>query len=554
MENQTVNPLPSAQNTFLTQYGEKIGDYFFSPLRKYTFTEGGIKRWYAPNLASRPQDGTGFAATNLGAATSIYELVPIPPHRTVLVSHAFETMAARILIPSPGTYFVVATFTPTTFEGGYVITVCANGKRLWEDSISDINSAPRYAGFVKLTSTGFIDFTVNADRERQSASCRSFIQYAIIKCDDATGELKLRCDDRASDPGSNEIADFYAKAPFHPLDISPPKIDIDERVSLFEKEWTLPIEYIKSQFQSTPKELVQRVLKYTSKAPLKYCIFMIPRSGSTLLTEVLASSGKLGFPGEYFVPDVLRTFSLAFSDVFSSYEDFLVSRMRSENGVFGIEIESERLQDEPEFFSTIRDWRHVYIWRKDVLAQAISYQISIETGIWHNFSGSQHDEKFHYISRIAILEKVNFLLGAEKFFSTFFIEREISPYKISYEELISNPIDHGRSIAEHIGISGSSLDGINQEKFFLRPTAKARNLYYKALAIGGGGELWGYDIHEVNGQHVAVLHGVDLSLLNLKTERSPILFISDDREKLCDDVNRYVMKQMSSLPPVIEGI
>ncbi|QDQ83138.1 Stf0 family sulfotransferase [Paraburkholderia megapolitana] len=553
MENQISKLPPYASDTFLTQYGEKVGDYFFSPLRKYTFTEQGIKRWYAPHLASRPQDGTGFAATSFGSALTTYELVPIPPHRTVLVSHAFETMAARVLISSPGTYFVAISFTPTTFEGEYVVTVCANGKRLWEESISEPAANPRYSAFLRLSTAGFIDFSINTKKENQTVSCRSFIQYTIIRCNEATGNPELRYDDHASGFDEREIIDFYSNTTFVPREISPPEVEVTERVALFEKEWTLPIEYIKSQFRRSPKELIEFILKNEKNASLKYCIFMIPRSGSTLLTEILAGTGKLGFPGEHFVPDVLRTFSLAFSDISSSYEDFLMSRLHSENGAFGVEIESERFQEEPEFFASVKNWRHIYIWRNDILAQAISYQISIETGVWHNFSNSRHDETFHYISRDSILDKINFLLNAEKFFLDFFNKNGLSPYKISYEELISDPIHHGRSIAEYIGISGSSLDGADQSKFVLQPTAKARNLYYKALAIVGGGELWGYDIHEANGQYMAVLHGVDLSLLDITTQRAPILFVSNDRKELCDRVSRYVTQQMSSLPPLIDG-
>lgn len=553
MKNQVDKPLPCAQDAFSIQYGEKVGDYFFSRLRKHVFTEKGIKRWYAPHLASRPHDGRGFAATNYGETTAIHELVSIPPNRTVLVSHAFETIAARIFIPAAGTYFVAASFTPALFEGEYAVTVCANGNRLWENCISDVDCNSGYTAFLRLTSAGFIDLSINTEKEIQTVPCRSFIQYAIIKCDEKTGAFKLRCDDRASDFDEHQIADLHSKTRFLPFEIAPPKIEIDERVALFEKEWTLPIEYIRSQFQRPPREVVELILKNTEISSSRYCIFMIPRSGSTLLTEILAASGKLGFPGEHFVPDVLRTFSLTFSDIFTSYENFLFSKLRSENGVFGIEIESERLQEEPEFFSTVKNWRHIYIWRKDVLAQAISYQISIETGVWHNFSNSRHDDKFHYISRNSILEKVNFLLNAEKFFTAFFNEHGISPYTLSYEDLIADPVNHGRSIAEYMGIDSSSMDHIDQKKFVLQPTAKARNSYYKILAIGGGGELWGYDIHETGGQHVAVLHGVDLSLLDMTTARAPILFVSDDKEQLCDSVNRYVMQQMSSLPPIVEG-
>ncbi|PLZ03042.1 hypothetical protein CY652_06945 [Burkholderia sp. WAC0059] len=192
----------------------------------------------------------------------------------------------------------------------------------------------------------------------------------------------------------------------------------------------------------------------------------------------------------------------------------------------------------------------MYLWREDVLAQSISYQLSIETGVWHNFSNLSHDEGFRYIPREYFIDKINFLLRMEKFFLEFFQNHGIDPYKLSYEEFIANPVDHAHRIAQHIGIIDCNFDIVNEGKVALRPTAKARNSYYKTLVITGGGDLWGYDIHERDSQYIAVLHGVDLSLLDTTTDRTPVLFLSNSREELSDNVNAYVMRHLSSLPSI----
>lgn len=540
--------IPCTSTPFVTQYGEKVGDYFFSPLRKYSFTEHGVKRWYAPLLGGRPHDGRGFAAINLGDAVSTHESIVIPPQRAVLVAHAFETIAARVHVPSPGTYFVVALFSPVGYEGPYEVVVSANGKRLGTSTVSDHACGARHAAFVQLTAPGFIDFAINTDKVGQNVACRTFVQYAVVRCDDATGALQLRCDDRASNLAEREIVELHAETVFGPVELAAPQVDLAERIAVFEREWTLPAEYIGSQYQCSPAELVTLVAGNREPAAKKYCIFMIPRSGSTLLTELLSSCGRLGFPGESFVPDVLRTFSLAFSDLFPSYEDFLLSGLRSRNGVFGIEVESERFVEEPKFFGDVHAWRHVYIWREDLLAQAISHQISVETGVWHNFSGSPQDEDLRFISRAAIVEKINFMLRAEQFFRRLFAERGIAPYSISYEQLVSDPVGHARRIAEHVGVDAAGLNFSNEGKVTLRPTAKARNAHYKQLVISGEGELWGYDIHQLDGRYAAVLHGVDLALFDTHAERAPVLFIDGDRDALRERVHQFVVRQISSLP------
>jgi LPS sulfotransferase NodH len=550
MEHHYVNSLPCLSKAFPVQYGEKVDDYFFSPLRKHIFVEQGVKRWYAPLLAARPRDGRGFAAINLGESDALHETVLIPPGNALLVAHAFETMAVRIHVPSPGTYFVAAQFVPVQFEGDYVVSVCANGKRMWDGRIGRSSRDVGHAVFLQLSEPGFVDFAINAEKAGQTVPCRALVRYALVRCDAATGALQLRCDDRAAALDEQALVEAHAGTPYRPVALAAPHVDIDARVAVFEREWTLPIEYIGSQYQRTPREFVELVLRNQGAAARKYCIFMIPRSGSTLLTELLSSTNQLGFPGESFVPDVLRTLSLTFSDLYSDFESFLPSRLRTENGVFGIEIESERLLEEPEFFADVHGWRHVYIWRENILAQAISYRISIETGIWHNFSGVSQDEKFIYISRKAIIDKVNFLLGAEQFFKRYFAENGLSPYTISYESLVADPEGHARRIGRYITGDDEALTFPRQDKVVLQRTAKARNAYYVALAIGGEGELWGYDIHESAEQCLAVLHGVDLGVLDLSTERAPVLFLAKDRQTLCDRVNRYVTGHLASLQPL----
>ncbi|WP_166676939.1 Stf0 family sulfotransferase [Paraburkholderia caballeronis] len=545
--------IPCIPKVLSVQYGEKAGSHGFFPHRRYIFTEQGIKRWWAPRLTVTPDAGTGFAAINLGDTAAAHEGIVIPVGRVVLVAHPFETMAARVHIPESGVYFIAARFAPAApFEGSYTVDVCANGRRIWEGVVSDLQSACLFCTFLRLTSAGFVDLATNAEKDGQTVPCRTFIQYAIVRCDDQTGAPFARYGDGASCFDEFEVLQLHADTPFSPLEIAVPDIANEVRSALFEKEWTLSKEYIESQYQQSSRDLTDLLLNNREDASLKYCIFMVPRSGSTFLSEILARTHKLGFPGESFVPDIVRTFSLGFSDTFSSYEEFLVRRLRSENGVFGIEVESERFQEESQFFSDIKNWRHIYIWREDILSQAISLQISVETGVWHSFSAASHTGKFRYIPRSSIIWQINYLLGVERFFRNYFSENGLSPYRISYETLIADPIGEAKRIAQHIGIECSDADFVGNGKITLQPTAKTHNAYYKLLTVAGGGDIWGYDIVEANGQFIAVLHGVELSLLDISAERSPLLLLAADEEAVREKVTRCVMRQISAMPDIDE--
>ena len=553
---EAESKIPSASRTFVTNFGELVCDVFFSPLRKTIFTAQGVKRWYGPHLVARPNDGVGFAAINQSDETASHEHIPIPPRQLVLVAHSFETMAARIHVNLPGTYFVVALFTPVIFEGTYNVNIGANGQRLWSSMVLNEECKLAHAQFIRMSSSGFIDFAINSDRDMSplhSRAFRTFIQYAVVRCDDLSGALQFRYDDRGSDVPEAHLAAIHAQTSFQVVEVPAPYIELEERAALFEREWTLHPEYIQSQYQCSPKNLVERVLNNQGPASLKYCIFMIPRSGSTLLTELLSSTGELGFPGESFVPDVIRTMSLTFSDRFSSYEEFLMTGLRTANGVFGIEVEHERFQQELGFFSDLPSWRHIYIWRKDLLAQAISYQISIDTNVWHTFAASVYEDDLRFISRSAIIEQINTLLRAERFFDQFFTANSMTPYSICFEDLIADKEGQARKIAEYIGISPAGLTFVNEQALQVQPTSRSRNAFYKQQVICSSGQLGGYDIHQHGNRWISVLHGVDLGLLDLDSEREPVLLIADDRQSLCDRVNEFVVRTIASTPTAMSS-
>lgn len=547
-------PIPRLATPLSIQYGEKSGDYSFFPYRRHIFTEQGIKRSITPRLTTTPNVGTGFAAINLGSAPASHEGIEIPVNRAVLVAHHFESVAARVRIEEPGVYFVAARFVAAApFEGAYAVDACVNGMRLWQSDIVDANSECSFSAFVDIATTSFVDLATNANKDGQTVPCRTFIEYAIVRCDERTGAPLLRCDDGISGIDAGEVLRLHGQTPFSPVKIAAPVLDSKARAALFEQEWTIDQEYIESQYQRSPHDLVKLLLKHKSEASLKYCVFMIPRSGSTLLAELLARTHRLGFPGESFVPDIVRTFSLAFADTFDSYEDFLVRQLRTENGVFGIEVEPERFREESRFFADVKDWRHIYIWREDILAQAISLQISNDTGVWHSFSPGSQEAQFHYILRSAIIWQINYLLSNEKYFRDYFAQNGLSPYRISYEALIADPVGEAQRIAQHIGVACSAADFAGSGKTVLHPTAKSRNAYYKLLAIAGGGDMWGYDIVKTDTGFMAVLHGVDTSLLDTSVERSPVLFLADSEQSIREKVNLHVMRQVAAMPRMDDG-
>lgn len=128
------------------------------------------------------------------------------------------------------------------------------------------------------------------------------------------------------------------------------------------------------------------------KAPAKrYAMLFTPRSGSSLLTDLVTALGVLGRPTEWFNPDlVLRTRNglpggaLTLRD----YIRALLTLRSSPNGVFGVQMVWSHLESLIEcggldLLLAADDAFFLHI-RKNLVAQAISLFLAAESGYFHS--------------------------------------------------------------------------------------------------------------------------------------------------------------------------
>lgn len=98
-----------------------------------------------------------------------------------------------------------------------------------------------------------------------------------------------------------------------------------------------------------------------------------------------------GAPEEYFIHKYIEDFSKRFSDIdlesinYSSVLKHLYQLGTSPNGVFGIKLHGQYLKDLIEKDADVHSLLEepIYIWmrRRDVIRQAISRVLAIQTGI-----------------------------------------------------------------------------------------------------------------------------------------------------------------------------
>ena len=130
-----------------------------------------------------------------------------------------------------------------------------------------------------------------------------------------------------------------------------------------------------------------------------YIVCTTPRSGSSILGELLKNTGIMGIPDEYFLPQNQRIWQKAWNTpTFSEYVAEVLRRGTSSNGVFGMKMMCG-------YFGTFsKQIRHLpgnryltphsaldtvfpklsYIWirRRDKVRQAVSHAKARQTNIW----------------------------------------------------------------------------------------------------------------------------------------------------------------------------
>ena len=173
----------------------------------------------------------------------------------------------------------------------------------------------------------------------------------------------------------------------------------------------------------------------------KYVIFFTPRSGSSWLTQMLVDTNLLGKPLEWFNPSHIEE-NMA-SLAVNSIDGYLTKIIDTEstNGIFGIELTSihfEKYLGNEIFLEHFKnDTKYIFLYRHDVIAQAVSLWKAVESNLFHSVEGGkQKDLEF---APEKIKQWTRHILEQEEKLNQIFATLGIKPIKISYEYLVSNP-------------------------------------------------------------------------------------------------------------------
>lgn len=221
-----------------------------------------------------------------------------------------------------------------------------------------------------------------------------------------------------------------------------------------------------------------------------YVICATPRSGSSLLCEVLRNTGVAGRPDEYLDTEAVSELAAGKVPPLPGYvwydwrdnppswstragiADILarvIERGTTPNGVFGAKVMWDHFAGFIDTLQQLPEYQHLpaanlmstlfpnlsYIWmtRRDKVRQAVSFWRAIETNHWAWFEGQPPipvvEPSFDY-NAIAFLYRL--ITAGEEAWQQYFAECGITPLVVVYEDLVQADEAIVRDVLRYIGL------------------------------------------------------------------------------------------------------
>ncbi len=187
--------------------------------------------------------------------------------------------------------------------------------------------------------------------------------------------------------------------------------------------------------------VVERMMRLP-EPKISYVIYFTPRSGSSWLTDILATTQRLGRANELFNPHFIPNIAKACNA--ASLTDYinLTKRRLQTQGAFSFEITYHQLRtvfpDPGTFEENYGDLPSFWLIRENIVEQAVSLAKMVATQVAHTASASDEsrvaaEQRFKYDPE-QIKRWLIHILAAERANEDYFNRFEISPFRMSYEQ------------------------------------------------------------------------------------------------------------------------
>lgn len=223
--------------------------------------------------------------------------------------------------------------------------------------------------------------------------------------------------------------------------------------------------------------------------PAAYVICTAPRSGSTLLCDLLKSTGVAGEPASWFHNSSLDEWAraLGVSATIADEADYVAElfanarhlgsgggdvfglRLQRDSGDFFFatlrQLHPDSKSDVEAFESSFGPTRFIHLVREDKVEQAVSCVRAIQTGLWHVAAdGSELERSAPHrepaYDAVAIREHVETFLESDRHWSAWFSQQRITPMRVSYDLLAREPGSVLRGALANLGLDPTLADDV----------------------------------------------------------------------------------------------
>jgi len=198
---------------------------------------------------------------------------------------------------------------------------------------------------------------------------------------------------------------------------------------------------------------------------LRYVIAITPRSGSSLLCDVMTSTKRLGRPGEKLEAKSIRgNLRAAPSRTPDEYLRNVLRINATRNGVSGLKASWFQFNNFSRLMvdrQSLKSLKYIYLTRRDLYAQSVSLYKATESRVFH--TNIEHTQEA--LQKLKALEYDyarlahwhQHLVAQEAGWQRFFDQQGIHPLAITYEDIENDVHTVVRRVAAYLGLPTGNL-------------------------------------------------------------------------------------------------
>ena len=188
-----------------------------------------------------------------------------------------------------------------------------------------------------------------------------------------------------------------------------------------------------------------------------YMICCAQRSGSTYLCEILASTGNLGNPLEYFNTPARRRSEPGYPKNRWAQFDIVRTRGATRNGIYGVktlanQLERVSLQADP--LRELPNLKLIRLTRSNIINRAVSLARAVDTG---QYDSSMKSRKEAVYSTALIRRCLESLLRQEAVWDRTLGAIAETCLTVDYEEILADPQAVTDRISAYLGVSAARV-------------------------------------------------------------------------------------------------